>query len=288
MDPEEERAVVRRAYARQVIAAIGMNVPTLEAALAEVRREDFLGPGPWPILQMSGEYVLTQSDDPTALYGDTLIGLIPELGLNNGQASFLSFLIAHALPRPGDHAVHVGAGVGYYSAVMATMVGPTGRVTAIEYEPALAERAAENFADWPNVRVVSGDGASADFGPADVIFVNAGATRPVDIWLDRLRDGGRLILPLTIPLHGSAGTTPSGGNGAVFRILRRGEDFDARFISPISIYPCTGARDDASEAALIAAFNKGGWRDVTRLRRQDRVAESQCWLSAPTWSLTYS
>lgn len=287
MDCEEERAIVRRAYARQVIAAIGMNVPTLEAALAQVRREDFLGPGPWPILQMSGDYVLTQSDDPTALYGDTLIGLIPEQGLNNGQASFLSFLIAHALPRPGDHVVHIGAGVGYYSAVMATMVGPTGRVTAIEYEPALAARAAENFADWANVRVVAGDGASADFGPADVIFVNAGATRPVDIWLDRLRDGGRLILPLTIPLQGSAGTTPSGGNGAVFRIVRRGEAFDARFISAISIYPCTGARDEESEAALIAAFNKGGWREVTRLRRQDRIADSECWLSAPTWSLAY-
>ena len=287
MDREEERAIVRRAYARQVIAAIGMKVPTLEAALAEVRREDFLGPGPWPILQMSGDYVLTQSDDPTALYGDTLIGLIPELGLNNGQASFLSFLIAHALPGPGDHAVHIGAGVGYYSAVMATMVGPTGRVTAIEYEPALAARAAENFADWPNVRVVSGDGASAEFVPADVIFVNAGATRPVDIRLDRLRDGGRLILPLTVPLQGSAGTTPTGGNGAVFRIQRRGEEFDARYISPISIYPCTGARDDASEAALIAAFGKGGWREVTRLCRQDRISDAECWLSASTWSLAY-
>jgi protein-L-isoaspartate O-methyltransferase len=33
--------------------------------------------------------------------------------------------------------------------------------------------------------------------PADVIYVNAGATRPADVWLDRLKEGGRLILPLT-------------------------------------------------------------------------------------------
>jgi protein-L-isoaspartate O-methyltransferase len=30
-----------------------------------------------------------------------------------------------------------------------------------------------------------------------VIYVNAGAIHPADIWLDRLNDGGRLILPLT-------------------------------------------------------------------------------------------
>ncbi len=31
-------------------------------------------------------------------------------------------------------------------------------------------------------------------------MVNAGATRPAGIWLDRLNDGGRLILPLTTDL----------------------------------------------------------------------------------------
>ncbi len=38
------------------------------------------------------------------------------------------------------------------------------------------------------------------FDLADVIYVNAGATRPADIWLDRLNDGGRLVLPLTTDL----------------------------------------------------------------------------------------
>src|SRR5215813_13951338 len=47
------------------------------------------------------------------------------------------------------------------------------------------------------VRVLQGDGAQIAFDPADVIYVNAGATRPADIWLDRLNDGGRLVLPLT-------------------------------------------------------------------------------------------
>jgi protein-L-isoaspartate(D-aspartate) O-methyltransferase len=55
-------------------------------------------------------------------------------------------LIARADPRPGDHAVHIGAGVGHYTAIVAHMVGSGGRVTAIEYESGLAARLAMNFA----------------------------------------------------------------------------------------------------------------------------------------------
>ena len=35
-------------------------------------------------------------------------------------------------------------------------------------------------------------------GPADAILINAGATHPRSIWLDSLRTGGRLLLPLTV------------------------------------------------------------------------------------------
>jgi protein-L-isoaspartate(D-aspartate) O-methyltransferase len=75
--------------------------------------------------------------------------------------------------------------------------GVAGRVTAIEFDTELAARARANLAQTPHVRAVHGDGTRAMFEPADVIYVNAGATRPADAWLDRLKEGGRLILPLT-------------------------------------------------------------------------------------------
>ena len=46
-------------------------------------------------------------------------------------------------------------------------------------------------------------------------------------------------------------------------------------------------RDPASEVALAAAFEKGGWRDVTRLYRGDEAPPENCWLRAPGWSLAY-
>jgi protein-L-isoaspartate(D-aspartate) O-methyltransferase len=134
------------------------------------------------------------------------------------------------------------------------------------------------------VTVVPGDGTQADFAPADVIYVNAGATRPADIWLDRLRDGGRLILPLT------AQNFPMGeaSRGAVFRIERRGDDFHAARISAVAIFPCAGGRDADGEAALDAAFARGGVDRVRRLYRGRALpAADQCWLKTDNWALAY-
>ncbi len=45
-------------------------------------------------------------------------------------------------------------------------------------------------------KVVHGDGFAVDLESADVIFVNAGATRPSANWLDALSPDGRLLFPL--------------------------------------------------------------------------------------------
>jgi protein-L-isoaspartate(D-aspartate) O-methyltransferase len=131
----EDLDIVRRAYAKQVMAAAGVDNARVEAAFAAVRREDFLGPGPWPILRSMRGYVTSPSDDPVYLYTDDAIGILPERDLNNGQ---------------GEHVVHVGAGVGYYTVIPAELVRSSGAVTAIEFDHWLAERAAANLSRFPN------------------------------------------------------------------------------------------------------------------------------------------
>jgi protein-L-isoaspartate(D-aspartate) O-methyltransferase len=283
MDRDTELQIVRRAYAKQIMAAAGVADRRVEAAFAAVRREDFLGRGPWPILRWDRGYVPTPTRNPIYLYADVLVGILPERNLNNGQPSFLAALIAGASPRPGEHVVHVGAGVGYYTAILAQLVGRQGRVTAIELDPGLADRLAANFSGARNVRVLQGDGARVPFGAADAILVNAGATRPADAWLDGLRDGGRLILPLTA--HGFPNTDVR--RGAVFRIMRRGDDLLATRVSGVAIFPCAGMRDAESEAALAAAFEKGRVQEVTRLYRRDDVSEEDCWVRGQGWCLAY-
>src|ERR1041384_5389649 len=139
-------AAVRRAYAKQVLSAAGVADERVEDAFAAVRREAFLGPGPWPIFRFWGpvNYAMSPSADPVYLYTDDLVGILPDRHVNNGQPSLHAHLIAAAAPAPGEHAVHVGAGGGYYSAILAELVGSAGLVTAIELDAGLAARAAEN------------------------------------------------------------------------------------------------------------------------------------------------
>src|SRR6516162_6416252 len=146
---QDELAIVRRAYAKHVLANADVDDARVEAAFAAVRREHFLGPGPWPMLRWPRRYVPTPSDDPVYLYQDVLVGIIPGRGLNNGQPSLHAMLIAAAAPRPGEHVVHIGAGVGYYTAILAHTVRASGRVTAIEFDVGLAVLAV-NFAGQPS------------------------------------------------------------------------------------------------------------------------------------------
>src|SRR5947207_4343973 len=138
MNRESELEIIRRAYAKRVMAAAGVVDRRVEAAFASVRREDFLGRGPWPILRWRRGYQTSPSRDLVYLYDDVLVGIIPERNLNNGEPSFLAALIAGAAPERGEHAVHIGAGLGYYTAILHHLVGRRGRITAIEFDAGLA------------------------------------------------------------------------------------------------------------------------------------------------------
>jgi protein-L-isoaspartate(D-aspartate) O-methyltransferase len=283
---ELDLAIIRRVYAKQILFAAGVTDPRIEAALATVRREAFLQPGPWPIMHPMRGYRMTPDENPVYLYQDVLVGIVPEKGLNNGQPSFLVFLISLGRPREGERIVHIGAGLGYYTAIMAELVGKTGQVTAIEYQTELAARATANLSAVSQVQVIQGDGTTMPLELADVIYINAGTVRPINTWLDALKDGGRLVLPMTTSYTTDQGHAMT--RGAIFLIERQGREFIAMWKSETAIYPCFGARDEASEIALKEAFEKGGWEKVTRLYRTAEIEPERCWVRGPDWSLAYS
>jgi protein-L-isoaspartate(D-aspartate) O-methyltransferase len=280
---DQELTAVRRAYAKHMAFAARAEDDRLEHALFAVRREAFMGPGPWEI--GLGGPRMTPDADPHWLYADVLVGLIPKKALNNGQPSFLAFLVALGRIQPGEHIVHIGAGVGYYTAIMAELAGAAGSVTAIEYEPELAQRAARNLAGYPQVQTVNADGAVQPLAPADVILVNAGASKPLDLWLDALKDGGRLILPLTVGFKLPSGSPMTQGH--IFLIERRADGFAATWKSQTAIYPCFGAQDEKSEASLRAALKRGGHEKVRRLIRRGDAPDESCWAKGPDWALTF-
>jgi protein-L-isoaspartate(D-aspartate) O-methyltransferase len=156
----------RHFYAQFVVKSAGSSDERLIAAFSSVPRENYVGKGPWPVFVGPGCYLQTISDDPYLLYQDILIGLAPERGINNGEPSLHAQCLAAAAPAPGETVVHIGAGTGYYTAVLAHLVTPSGRVVAYEIEGDLADKARTNLSDSPAVAVVTGSAPTRRSRPA--------------------------------------------------------------------------------------------------------------------------
>jgi protein-L-isoaspartate O-methyltransferase len=151
---ESAIAIVRRAYARQMLAVAGIaSNPELEDAFAIVKREDFLGPAPWQFSYAMGYQTLPFAD-PVLAYQDILFALSPSRGVNNGGPSLHVKWLNAAMPLTGKRIAHIGAGSGYYTAIMAQLVGKAGHVAAVEIDPVLADMARTNLARQSNVSVI--------------------------------------------------------------------------------------------------------------------------------------
>src|SRR5215203_3168729 len=131
--------------------------PLLEEAFATVPRERFLGNPPWRMVVFSGGYRTLPSCEPVLAYQDIIIALEPERGVNNGSPSLHAKWLHHADLREGGYVAHIGAGTGYYTALIAHLVSKEGRVYAVELDPTLAEFAKRNLAHLDNVTVIQGD-----------------------------------------------------------------------------------------------------------------------------------
>ncbi|VVE50232.1 Protein-L-isoaspartate O-methyltransferase [Pandoraea horticolens] len=191
---------IRAVFAKQILAlANALGNERLERAFATVPRERFLGPGQWQILTPWDGYTALPENDPALIYQDVLVGLAANRGVNNGSPALHARWLNAMRPKPGEVVAHIGAGTGYYTSVLAELVSPAGKVIAVEYDADLAAELASNLATAPNTEVICADGASQPEFPVDCLYVNFGVACPASRWVENLRLGGRLILPLGVP-----------------------------------------------------------------------------------------
>ena len=255
----EGLAVVRRAYARQMLGIGNIRNDRLELAFATIRREHFLGPEPWQIVQWPPGPLLP-ANDPVYVYQDVVLALAPERGVNNGSPSLHAKMLNDLAVEPGQHVAHIGAGAGYYTAMLAELTGPSGRVTAIEFNAALADRARGNLAEWDNVTVISGDGGNALAENADRIYVNFSVAAPAPAWIERLEPYGKLLFALGAPHPNAREKFPRhSARGGAFLIERMGNGLAARWLYP------AGTRPDRTMVPWNASkpYQGMGWRTVS-------------------------
>jgi protein-L-isoaspartate(D-aspartate) O-methyltransferase len=237
-------------------------------AFRAVPREAFAGPGPWKFRSPLAGFNLplreTPDADPKWLYNAVLLVLDEDKGINIGDPSLWSRLLARADVPTGARILQVGAGVGYYTAILGRLAGPEGHVLAYEVEAGLAERATANVADIPNIEVRHGNAATDLHGEDrfDLIVAFAGVTHVPEAWSSRLAPGARVLLPLT-------------GDewwGAMILASKTDEGFEGVTLGRCGFYPCAGARDESLSRRMTELFadvsHLADWR--FRLVKEER------------------
>jgi protein-L-isoaspartate(D-aspartate) O-methyltransferase len=253
-------AEFRAFYAKEMACASGSNDPRFEVILKFVRREAFMPPGPWEVL-IGDNYVQTPSADPHYLYQNNLIALDSRKGINNGEPFLHARWIGAVAPKAGEAVTHIGAGTGYYSAILSMLVLPSGRLTAYEVDEKLAAQARRNLARFENVTVIIGNAVSLAIPQCDIVYVNAGVAAPPGQWLDALRPGGRLIFPWR--------PTPQAALAAL--VTRAARGFDFKPLMPAWFIPCLGASE--TSANYMTPDTAGAWRTQSLHLKRDRAPD---------------
>lgn len=285
-DAKDRVEEVRASFAAEITANVDARErDAIRDAFASTPRERFLGEGPWKILSPGG-YTETDWNDPTSVYCDSPIAIDPSRGINNGQPTLYVRCMAALHIRPGEGITHIGAGTGYYTAILARLTGFDGVVHAFEIDPRLSERATRNLSDLEQVRVYGRSGSNAPLPDSDVIYVSAGATAPQREWLEALRAGGRLLFPLTDSEgYGGALMATRSKSAQAPRAKGEGEALAATFVSSVMFIPCAGARDPQTGERLSRTFARGDLNSVRSLRLESEP-DGTCWFAGQRWWLS--
>ena len=279
--------VVRRAHAMQLMFMSGQNSAPVEDAFATVEKELFV-PKPWII---SGPYRASfiqqnsmrhEDPDPAVLYQDRTFVLRRDKNINVGSPSLHAELLSTLDVQKGHSVAHIGCGTGYYSAILAQLVGPDGHVFAVEFDAELASFTQSALAGYQNVEVVTGNGWHYPTKLVDRIYVNFATSEIAPTWIANLRVGGKLIFPL--------GELPPNGDHAsrsgMFEICNDGSNFyPARFLM-IAIFVHGEAIQEAQNTgALNSALNRKEVFQVSRFIWQETVSTDKCWYQGHSWAL---
>ena len=126
------------------------------------------------------------------------------LDIGNGQtisAPHMVAIMCEALDiKKSQKILEIGTGSGYHAAMVAQLVGETGRVYTIERFESLAAIAKQNLdkINCTNVIVEVGDGSCGlpRYQPYDHIYVTCAAPFIPQPLIDQLADPGKLLIPV--------------------------------------------------------------------------------------------
>lgn len=114
-------------------------------------------------------------------------------------AHIQAVMLEQAEAQPGMRVLEIGSG-GFNAALLAELVGPTGRVTSVDIDADIIDRAHASLeaAGYPGVQLLRADAEYGvpDKAPFDLILVTVGAWDIPPAWIEQLAPAGRIVVPL--------------------------------------------------------------------------------------------
>lgn len=102
--------------------------------------------------------------------------------------------------QEGEKVFEVGAGAGYQAALIAQLIGSTGKVITVEVIPELVQFTRQNMTalNLEHVRVLEGDGAEGyqSEAPYDKIIITAACPGIPPPLITQLKEGGIIVAPV--------------------------------------------------------------------------------------------
>lgn len=169
---------------KHLIAEGYLQSPDIISAFYRINRRDF---------------VLPEYADDSAANAPLPIGY----GQTISQPLTVAFMLELLQPKPGEKVLDIGSGSGWTVALLAEIVGASGRVVGIEIIPELCELARKNVAKYDflateRATIICGDGYNGlqSQAPFAKIIVSAAAPEIVKNLKEQLAVGGRMVIPV--------------------------------------------------------------------------------------------
>ena len=205
-------AGLRRALVEQLELGGQIRTPAVRDAFLAVPREYFL-----PAVAASDGLEAVYRNDAIVTKKDADGAAVS----SSSAPTIMALMLEQLRLEPGQRVLEIGAGTGYNAALIKHVVGPSGRVTAIDIDPATARDARANLkrAKAGGIRVFAGDGRAgyANIAPFDRIIATASVRDVPRAWHRQLARDGLVEFPLTLTnrsyLHQVVATFEKDGRG---------------------------------------------------------------------------
>jgi protein-L-isoaspartate(D-aspartate) O-methyltransferase len=154
---------------------------------------------------------------------------------SSSQPSIMAIMLEQLDLQPGQRVLEIGAGTGFNAALIASIVGPAGKVVTVDIQPDLVEHARKclDVAGYDWVRTVVGDGGYGypDGAPYDRIILTVASDVITPSWREQLVQDGILVLPFAVV----------SGHQKSVAFQKRGETLISMDIRPCGFMPLQGA-----------------------------------------------